>query len=90
MIHFYKRGGGDPAPPCVSEAENGKNEKAPTVAGTEKYGVTGAYTCFKKYCEKEAQGPQGSNKRLPSAHPASKRLPMEVQGHGKRRPSAHP
>jgi coproporphyrinogen III oxidase len=48
------RGGGDPAPPCVSEAENGKNEKAPTVAGTEKYGVTGAYTRFKKYCEKEA------------------------------------
>jgi hypothetical protein len=31
-----------------------KNEKAPTIAGTEKYGVTGAYTCFKKYCEKEA------------------------------------
>jgi hypothetical protein len=54
LIHFYKRGGGDPAPPCVSEAEYGKNEKAPTIAGTEKYGVTGAYTCFKKYCEKEA------------------------------------
>jgi hypothetical protein len=53
LIHFYKRWRTLP-PPCVSEAEYGKNEKAPTIAGTEKYGVTGAYTCFKKYCEKEA------------------------------------
>jgi hypothetical protein len=28
IIILYKRGGGDPAPPCVTEAENGKNARS--------------------------------------------------------------
>jgi hypothetical protein len=44
------------APPCVSDNKLGNTAK-PTAEW--KYGVTGAYIRFKKYCAKEADQPTG-------------------------------
>jgi hypothetical protein len=55
LIHFYKRWRTLP-PPCVSDKKLGNTAK-PTAEW--KYGVTGAYIRFKKYCAKEADQPTG-------------------------------
>jgi hypothetical protein len=60
LIHFYKRGGGDPAPPCVTEAEYGKNARG----SHWRWDGHQIKPIFKKYGVKEAVGPQGLKKKM--------------------------
>ncbi len=66
--------------PGVKKAPDPGSGSATLIAGTEKYGVTGAYTRFKKSFVKEALGPQGKIKRRPRSPPCKQKIAHRAQG----------